>query len=72
MKKLNNKTRKLRYINIKNSWRKDLRYSKTIDITITMHNNLLHNPKYPLNKIFMDFRNREDIVKYGIVKIRFI
>ena len=63
---MNRKKKKLMYIRIKNSWRKYLTTSKIIDITTTFYHGLAHNPKYPLNKIIMNFKNRDEIVKYGV------
>jgi hypothetical protein len=65
---MNRKKRKLIYIRIKNSWKKYLKYSNIIDITMNSHN-FLYNPKNPTNRIIMDFKNREEIVKYGIKRI---
>ena len=64
---MNRKNKKLIYISIKDSWRKYLTHSKIIDITTTMHHGLLHNTKHPLNRIIMDFKNRDEIVKYGFL-----
>jgi len=63
---MNRKKKKLIYIGIKNSWRKHLTHTNIIDITTTVHHNLKHNPKHPMNKIIMDFKNRDEIVKYGV------
>jgi len=65
---MNRKTRKLRFIRIKNSWRSDLKNTSIIDITTSMDHGFLHNPKHPLNRIIMDFKNRDEIVKYGVIK----
>lgn len=66
---MNRKKRKLIYIRIKNSWRKELLHSNMIDITTCYSHGLPYNPKYPMNKIIMDFKNREEILKYGVMKI---
>lgn len=68
---MNRKKKKLIYITIKNSWRKHLTNTKVIDITTTGLHNLVPNPKYPLNRIIMDFKNRDEIVKYGVKCILF-
>ncbi len=52
------------YIRLKNSWGP---LSKTIiDITTCGYHNGPHNPKHPINRIVLDFKNREEIIKYGV------
>jgi hypothetical protein len=71
---VNRKKKKNIYINIKNSWKKHLlsiwrdhpSSTKIIDITTSPNLILRPNPKHPSNKIIMDFRNRDEIVKYGV------
>lgn len=62
---MNRKKKKDRYIAIKNSWRWQLKDWGRIEITISSHSIFPHNPKHPRNMIIMDFKNRDDIVKYG-------
>lgn len=64
--KLNNKTKKIRYIRIKNSWRFHHIGDEIIRITIGSNHGLPINPKYPKNQIVMDFKKRDEIVKYGV------
>jgi len=43
--------------------------SKIIEITTIAHHGLSHNPKHPLNMIIMNFKNRDEIVKYGVKRV---
>jgi hypothetical protein len=52
---------------MKNSWRRYFLYPNQI-ITITCYHNFNPNSKYPKNEIVMDFRNRDEVVKYGIIR----
>ena len=65
---MRNKKKKLLYIRIKNSWRKFLDKNKMIHIT-TGGDNFPHNPKHASNEIIMDFKNREEIIKFGAMAI---
>ena len=68
---MNRKKRKSIYINIKNSWKKYLNDNKIIELTLCIKNTFSrHNPKHPFNQIIMDFKNRDDIVKYGVIRGR--
>jgi hypothetical protein len=64
---MNRKKKKLLYIRMKNSWRRYFLYPNQI-ITITCYHNFNPNSKYPKNEIVMDFRNRDEVVKYGIIR----
>lgn len=64
---MNNKKRKLFYIQIKNSWRlARVDMSQPIVLTTTVHHNFNHNHRHPLSEIHMDFSDRDSIVKYGV------
>lgn len=66
---MNRKKKKLKYIRIKNTWRSELKHTSIIDITVGTQHNFHWNPRYPLNKIVMDFKRRDEIIKYGVVKV---
>jgi hypothetical protein len=66
---MNRKNRNLRYIRIKNSWRESLKNTNIIEITIGSNHDITHNPKHPLNMIIMDFKNRKEICKYGVINL---
>ncbi|HMG14879.1 MAG TPA: hypothetical protein VK590_05510 [Saprospiraceae bacterium] len=67
---MNRKKRKERYIKIKNSWRSHIKkWGNIVDITIGWNHAYDLNPRYPRNKIVMDFKNREEIVKFGVMKM---
>ena len=68
MKTKNNKTRKLLYINIKNSWREPGQKLSPFTIT-TCCGGFSLNPLWPVGEIHMDFSKRNDIIKYGVKKI---
>lgn len=67
--KKNRKYKKLIYIRIKNSWRKELKNNNIIEITTQTNHNLYYNPKYPFNKIVMDFTKKDEILKFGVKKV---
>lgn len=69
---MNNKKRKLIYIQIKNSWRiSGFSTDSPIIINVGSQHNYNWNPKYPLTEIHMDFKNKDDIIKYGVKAIGF-
>lgn len=68
---MNNTQKKLRYIRIKNSWRRPGQELSKFVITVGTQHNFEWNPKYPLSEIHMDFTKRDDIIKYGVKNVRF-
>lgn len=66
---MNRKKRKLTFIKIKNSWKEELKKNDIIDITTSDSFGFVQNPKHPRNKIMMDFKNKEEIIKYGVMKV---
>lgn len=63
---MNRRQKKLKYINLKNSWRlSGVDVSKEIVITCS-HHNFEHDPRYPLSEIHLDFKDRDRILKYGV------
>ena len=67
---MNNKKKKLLYIKIKNSWRRPGKELEPFTITTSFQNGLPINPLYATNEIRMDFKKRNEIVKYGVMKVR--
>lgn len=70
MNKNSRQYKKLIYITIKNSWKRELKFSNVIQITSPSHN-LKINAKYPATEIHMDFRKRKEIFEFGVKKVSF-